>query len=267
LVVPPFIEQFQKLIELLPIAWEKLRLQIVVLKHQHFEWLPPPPTGANLTKQLQPLGTLLFKNFVTFFSNTVSVIVQLFLVIILTLMMLVSPQNYINAILKLFPSFYRTKAKIIFEKCEDSLGNWLSGTVVNCLFIGILSGIGLYFLKVDLVLAHSLLAGVLNFIPNIGPTTSVIFPIMVALVDAPWKVVAILIWYFIIQNIESYLLTPTVMAKQVSLLPAVTLLAQIFFTQTFGVLGLLLALPLTVFTKIWIEEFLFKEVLDQWEIK
>jgi predicted PurR-regulated permease PerM len=110
------------------------------------------------------------------------------------------------------------------------------------------------------------LAGLLDFIPNIGPTASVVFPIMIALLDAPWKIVAILIWYFIVQNIESYFLTPTVMAKQVSLLPAVTLMAQIFFASTFGILGLLLALPLTVVAKTWIEELLFKDILDQWTI-
>ena len=98
-----------------------------------------------------------------------------------------------------------------------------------------------------------------------GPATSVVFPLMVALLDEPWKIWAILIWYFIIQNIESYWLPPTVMAKQVSLLPAVTLMAQIFFARTFGILGLLLALPLAVVAKTWIEEVLFKDILDPWD--
>jgi predicted PurR-regulated permease PerM len=55
------------------------------------------------------------------------------------------------------------------------------------------------------------------------------------------------------------------MAKQVSLLPAITLIAQIFFAQMFGILGLLLALPLTVVVKTWLDELLFKDILDQWD--
>jgi predicted PurR-regulated permease PerM len=55
------------------------------------------------------------------------------------------------------------------------------------------------------------------------------------------------------------------MAKQVSLLPAVTLIAQIFFATTFGLLGLLLALPLTVIVKTWVEEAIFKDILDRWQ--
>jgi predicted PurR-regulated permease PerM len=57
------------------------------------------------------------------------------------------------------------------------------------------------------------------------------------------------------------------MARQVSLLPAITLTAQIFFAKTFGIMGLLLALPLTVVAKTWIEEALFKDILDGWERK
>jgi predicted PurR-regulated permease PerM len=55
------------------------------------------------------------------------------------------------------------------------------------------------------------------------------------------------------------------MAKQVSLLPAVTLVAQIFFASLFGVLGLLLALPLTVVAQIWIQELYFKDIMDKWK--
>ncbi|MGA1475836.1 MAG: AI-2E family transporter, partial [Prochlorothrix sp.] len=68
-----------------------------------------------------------------------------------------------------------------------------------------------------------------------------------------------------IQNLESYWLTPTVMAKQVSLLPALTLIAQIFFATVFGLLGLILALPLAVVAKVWIQELLVRDILDSWD--
>ncbi len=267
LIVPPFAEQFQNLLDLLPDAWTKLRLILLDLKQNQFkfDWLPAPPTTTELIKQFQPLGTQLFKNFFAIFSNSVTIILQILFISIFTLFMVIDPQAYRRKALKLFPSFYRQRADEILTQSEIALGNWLQGTMINCIFIGLLSGIGLLILGVNLVLVHALLAGLLNFIPNIGPATSVIFPIMIALLDKPWKIIAILVWYFIIQNIESYLLTPTVMAKQVSLLPAVTLLAQIFFAQTFGLLGLLLALPLTVVAKTWIDEVIFKDILDQWQ--
>ncbi|MGK7876575.1 MAG: AI-2E family transporter [Xenococcaceae cyanobacterium] len=265
LIVPPFIEQFQQLIELVPAVWERVQSELVALEQRLPGWLPSPPSLADLIAQLPPLGTELLKKSLELFSNFLTVVLQLLLVLVLTLMMLVNPQKYRRAFLKLFPSFYRRRTDEILSKSEVALGNWLTGITINCIFIGTLSGIGLWILQVKLVLAHALLAGLLNFIPNIGPVTSVVFPVMVALLDAPWKIMAILIWYIFIQNVETYWLTPIVMAKQVSLLPAVTLMAQIFFATSFGLLGLLLALPLTVVAKTWIEEVLFKDILDKWE--
>jgi predicted PurR-regulated permease PerM len=268
LMIPPFIEQFKKLLELLPSVWERVRFDLMRLRQEQlqFDWLPLPPTLADLIQQLEPLSTYstyLFRNFFAVFSNSVTAILQLLLVIVLTIMLLIHPLSYRHAVIKLFPSFYRRRVDEILSLSEVALANWLAGIVITSILIGILSGIGLWILQIKLVLVHAILAGLLNFIPNIGPAASVIFPSMVSLLDAPWKVLAIMIWYFIIQNIESYLLTPTVMAKQVSLLPAVTLMAQIFFAQMFGLLGLLLALPLTVVAKTWIEEVLFKDILDR----
>ena len=256
IIVPPFIEQFQKLIELLPQAWRQ---------QFQFDWLPSLPNLSDLVQQLQPLGTFVFSNFFTFFSNSVAAILQLLFVLVLAIMLLANPQPYRQAFLKLFPNFYRRRAEEILTLSEAGLGNWLLGIAISSTIVGVLSGFGLWVLQINLVLVHAILAGLLNFIPNIGPTASVIFPILIAVIDAPWKIVAILILYFIIQNVESYLLTPTVMAKQVSLLPAITLIAQIFFAQMFGILGLLLALPLTVVVKTWLDELLFKDILDQWD--
>jgi predicted PurR-regulated permease PerM len=267
LIVPPFIEQFQNLLQLLPSVWERIRSEIASIKQQQlqFDWLPPLPTQADLIEQLQPLGTAVFNNFFAFFSNSFTVLLQLLLVIVLTLMMLVNPYGYRKALLMLFPSFYRHRADEIISISEESLGNWMGGIVITSTFIGTLSGIGLSFLGVRLVLVHALLAGLLNFIPNLGPALSVAFPMTITLLDSPVKLWAIFALYFVIQQVESYWLTPTIMAKQVSLLPAVTLIAQIFFAQVFGALGLLLALPLTVIVKTWVDEVLFKDILDRWE--
>jgi predicted PurR-regulated permease PerM len=266
IIVPPFIEQFQKLIELLPQAWDSVRDNSIRLRQQfQFDWLPPLPNLSDLGQQLQPIGAVVFNNFFAFFSNSLGAILQLLFVLVLAIMMLANPQPYRQAFLKLFPNFYRRRADEILTLAEAGLGNWLLGIAISSTMVGLLSGIGLLALQINLVLVHAILAGLLNFIPNIGPTASVIFPILIAILDAPWKIVAILILYFIIQNVESYLLTPTVMAKQVSLLPAITLIAQIFFAQMFGLLGLLLALPLTVVVKTWLDELLFKDILDKWD--
>jgi predicted PurR-regulated permease PerM len=153
----------------------------------------------------------------------------------------------------------------ILAECEISLGKWVGGAILSMLVVAILSLIGLLALGIPLALAQAILAGLLNFIPNLGPTISVVIPISIALLDEPWKAVAIFIIYFLIQQFESNFLTPYIMAQQVSLLPAITLIAQVFFTTFFGFWGLLLALPLTVVAKVWINAVLIEDILDRWK--
>lgn len=138
------------------------------------------------------------------------------------------------------------------------------GVLISSLCVGLLAAIGLSLLGVKLVSANALLAGLLNIIPNVGPTLSTIFPMSVALLDAPWKAVAVLLLYVAVQNLESYVITPSVMHHQLRLLPGLTLTAQLVFTVVFGPLGLLLALPLAVCVQVLVREVLIHDILDPW---
>jgi predicted PurR-regulated permease PerM len=273
LIVPPFIDQFIQLAKLVPSGAVQVINQGELLLDRLPSWVPKPPIPTfNNLQSVEPLIRNVTNNLLSFFGGSLTAIVssltvplQILFVLVLAIMMLSNPQGYRGVFLLLFPSFYRRRADSIVERCEGDLGNWLAGIVISSSCIAALSGIGLWVLGIQLVLAQALLAGLLNFIPNIGPSLSVIFPITVALLDAPWKAIAVLALYIVIQQLESYWITPTIMANQVSLLPALTLVAQIFFASFFGFLGLLLALPLAVVARAWIEEALIVDVLNQWE--
>ncbi|NEO38284.1 MAG: AI-2E family transporter [Moorea sp. SIOASIH] len=267
LIVPPFAEQVLELIDQVPRGIEKLGEWLEVLSAD----IPPdlitfPEIQLDqLIQQLQPLLNQLLGGGFSIAFNSLAVVAQVLLVLVLTIMLLADPKAYRQSFIRLFPSFYRRRVDEILTLCDHSLRGWLVGILVNIAAISGLSFVGLVILQVKLALAQAALAGILTFIPNIGPGLSVVPPIAIALLDAPWKAIAVLILYIIIQQVESNLLTPLVMKQQVSLLPAVTLLAQVFFATFFGFLGLLLALPLTVVGQVWLKEVLIKDILDQWK--
>ncbi|MGG6267485.1 AI-2E family transporter [Leptolyngbya sp. AN03gr2] len=266
LIVPPFLQQFSELITTFPIGLSEIQQGINWLENQIIDpYLPNIPDFNGLLTQLQPLGRNLLAQGIALFTTSINALLEVLLVLILTLMVLINPQAYRQSFIRFFPAFYRSRIDEVLTRCAIGIESWTQGALIEMVFIGALSGIGLWILQVPLALAHAVLAGLLNFIPNIGPTLSAVFPITIAFVDAPWKALAVLILYIVIQNIESYWLTPTVMAHQVKLLPALTLVAQIFFTTFFGALGLLMALPLAVVVKTWLEEVLFKDILDRWQ--
>ncbi len=265
IVVPPFIDQFQALGKLVPQGIEKLDGWLDLLS----ERLDPRiisflPDTEELNRQLQPLVNRFLGGGLTFFYSSLGVLLSILLLFAITLMLLADPVPYRQGFKRLFPAFYRRRVEEIMNLCAQGLEGWLVGILFNMAVIAVLSFIGLLILGIPLALSQAMLAGVLTFIPNLGPTLSVLLPMAIALIEAPWKSVAVLILYIFIQQIESNLLTPIVMAQQVSLLPALTLLSQLFFATFFGFLGLFLSLPLTVVGQIWFKEVIIKDVLDNW---
>ena len=122
-----------------------------------------------MVKQLQPLFNQLLGGSVALASGTLGGLLNLLLVVILSIMFLVEPDQYRRALVRLFPSFYRHRIEVILDRCRESLRGWLVGILFNMLVIGGFSGIGLWILGVKLPLANGIFAGLLTFIPNLGP--------------------------------------------------------------------------------------------------
>ncbi|MEJ6480051.1 AI-2E family transporter [Nostoc punctiforme UO1] len=265
LIVPPFAQQFQELTYQVPKGFGRFNTWLDALRTRIPDQLVPYiPDINSLIQQVQPFANRLLGNSFAFVSGSLEVVLKILLVLVLTGMMLADPIAYRKVFVRLFPSFYRRRVDGILDKCEVSLEGWITGAFIAIFVVGLMSLIGLSILHVKAALALAVLAGFFNLIPNLGPTMSVIPAMAIAFLDEPWKAIAVLILYFIIQQVESNFITPVVMAHQVSLLPAITLIAQLFFVTFFGFLGLFLALPLTVVAKIWLQEVLIKDVLDQW---
>ncbi|MGK7952090.1 MAG: AI-2E family transporter [Xenococcaceae cyanobacterium] len=266
LIVPSFVDQFEELALLVPLGIDKLLGWLDVLYNRLdpnvLEFLPDT---AELRQQLQPILNQILGGGFVFFRYSLGVLLNILILSVLTIMLLVDPASYRQGFIRLFPSFYRQRIDEILSRCDEALQGWIVGILFNMAVITVFSFIGLLVLRIPLALSQALLAGILTFIPNLGPTLSVIFPMTIGLIDGPWKSLAVFILYVAIQQLESNILTPLVMAKQVSLLPAITLTAQVFFATFFGFLGLFLALPLTVVGQVWFKEILLKDILDRWQ--
>ncbi len=266
IIVPRIIEQSQQFVLLLPQALERVRRWNTWLQSVIPGQVLQDNRGLDaLTQQLQTFATRLISNFFALISNSLAVVVSLLLFFVLTIMLLVNPSSYRRTLIVAFPAFYRRRVDEILSECEGALVGWIRGTLLAMFVIGVLSYIALLILKVPLPLVNALLAGLLEFIPNIGPILSIVPPALLALLDAPWKAGAVVLAYLLIQQFESLVLVPVIMAQEVSVLPVFTILAVVVFASFFGFLGLFLAIPLLIVTQIWLKEVLVKDVLNKWQ--
>lgn len=270
LFIPLVVNQSQQVIQLMPTGVDNLSSYLDNLKSNPPPFLPESileglkfPDWSELRQQVSSLLTNIFGRFYQFFSSSLAILLELLLVTVLTLMLLAEPNAYRQLMLRLFPTSYRKRADEIFSKCEIALVQVFGAILLKSLFVALLSFVGLLVLGVDFAFTHAFIAGLFNFIPNIGPLLSTVFPLSVALLDSVGQSIAVIVLYIIIQNVETYLFSPILLKKQVSLLPAAALIAQLFFALFLGPLGLLLAIPLTVIAKIWIEEAWLKDIIDK----
>lgn len=266
LIVPPFAKQLQEVVVLVPQGIQQVGDWLNSLDRAVPSGVRPYVPGFNsIVQQTMPVVNRLLGGSFAFFSSSLGTIINVLLILVLGLMMLINPAPYRSGFIRLFPSFYRRRVDQILLDCEAALGQWIVGALMSMGVIAVLSTLGLSLIGVQAALANGVLAGLLNFIPNLGPTISVVPPMAIALLDSPIKAFLVLGLYIGIQQFESNLLTPYLMAQQVNLLPAVTLLAQVFFASIFGFWGLLLALPLVVVCQIWIRRVLVEDVMDRLE--
>ena len=268
LVLPPFIKEFNEILVDIPNGLSKINILIntnlnkfnslfygeqsenVIDIFSLINNVVTIPDVSTIAKAIQES----FKNLINIAGNLGSGLLRLIFVLAVSLMISIEPKQYKENVLLLIPKNYRNKFRNILEKCNIALANWTFSMVISSLSVGLLSLIVLSILDVKYVVSNALIAMVLNIIPNIGPVISGIFPISIALLDNFWKPLAVLGAYVIIQNIESYIIMPSIMKKKANLLPGLTLISQFGFTFIFGPLGLILSLPLAVVIQVLIKE-------------
>lgn len=179
------------------------------------------------------------------FSTTFSVLANIYVVVLLVAYFLINPFPYAKGIIALFPKSKRQRIRETIKKIYLTLQLWLEGKLLSMLTVGVLTIIGLYILGFPLALTLGLIAGLLSFIPNFGPIISVIPAILVAFTQGPSAVLYVILLYIGVQAVESNIITPVIQRHMIHLPFAMILLAQIIFGILTGVLGLILATPIT----------------------
>lgn len=266
LILIQLVDQFNQLLNLIPVSIDQIQWWIYELQSRIPDGMKTNlPSLVNLTQNLQIAANWMIKNIYLLFSNSFALILNILFVFVLTIMLLANPQRYRQSLIKIFPAFYRQRADEILSKCEVKLVHYVAGIALSMVFVGTTSTIGLFMLQAPLPVVNGLLAGLSGFIPYIGAIASAIPPILLALLDDPWKALAVLVLYFTIQQVEGNFVTPLIMRRQVNLLPATTLALLTALGTFFGFLGLLLGLPIIIIGQTWLEEAVIHDILDLWK--
>jgi predicted PurR-regulated permease PerM len=203
---------------------------------------PPAPTTLRdrLVAQVGGVGRYLLH----VLGSTLAVMAGIVLVIFLAIYIAIDPSTYRRGFLHLIPANSREQTDEILGAIAMTLRKWLVTQLIAMIVIGAVTTAVLMILKVRAAVPLGILAGLLEFVPTIGPILSSVPAIAMGFVDSPEKAVAVAIAYVGIQFIENHLLIPILMKEGVNIPPALTIVMQALMAIVFGVLGLLVAVPL-----------------------
>jgi putative permease len=256
LVVPPFSEQLQQLIEQIPGEWSQLYEQIQgwIKTYPTLQQALPSHAGDMLnmvTGQVGGVANFLLRSTLNL-ANGILVVLLCFLVVIFTL---IEPEPITAAYLELVPPRYREPAFRSLARMMHQVSAWARGVLINGIATGASTGILLALVGVQPAFVFGVLAFLGEFVPIVGPVIVAIPALFVAASMGFGKFVLALLSVLFVQQVETNLLIPFIMGKQMKL-HAVTI---IFFTfamsSLFGFLGLILVVPTAAMIKILISEF------------
>jgi predicted PurR-regulated permease PerM len=255
-MAPQISEQSGQLAKEIPAAIERLQAEVAqhpILKRVVAE-LPPP---EDIVKQM---GSLV-PNAGLFFSGVIGTLGNIVIIIFVGIYFAASPGVYTGGFIRLVPQQKRARAREVMQEMGDNLSSWLLGKAVSMLIVGVTTAIGLSLLGVPLALILGVIAGLLDFIPYLGPIMAGIPAVLLALSISPDLALYALLLFAAINMLEGYVLQPMIEAKAIELPPALVIVMQLIFGTLFGFAGVALATPLAAVLSVLVKMLYIEDIL------
>jgi len=261
LALPALASQLRGLLAQMPII--ELQLEQITL------WLQ-----AQTGLRVEPFGprarTMFAEMFAEaeFVGTAIGLLEAIFLplvIIIGSLYAVAKPnERLLSPLLNAVPRDRRESFRRLLELLGVRLRGWVKGTIIGMTAVGTLTALGLWVLGVQYAFLLGVIAGLLEIVPILGPWVSGAIAVAVVFTQEPTLALWVAVLMLVIQQLESNIITPLVMASVAEVHPFVTLFALFFFGSLFGFLGVILALPLvllvwTVLEVLWVERAIAAE--------
>lgn len=192
--------------------------------------------------------------------NVAGVLAALVLILITAYYMALRPGPLVNGLVSLFPPRRRDHIRHVLDRLRTSWIGWMEGVAIDMLVTFVLLYIGLTVIGVDFAIFFAVLSAVLVVVPYFGAIAGGIPPVLYALTDSPGKALLTLAVYILVQQLESNVTIPVVMAKRTRMHPALIAIGVVVVGQLFGFVGLFVAVPILSLIVIAVEEFWVKPI-------
>lgn len=190
------------------------------------------------------------------FRNVAGGIFGVFTAIILTAYFVIDGERAFHWAVSLFPIHHQARLSSTLLRAERRMRNWLLAQALLMACLGVSSLVVYYALGLKYFYILAMYACLANIVPIVGPLSSVVLAGTVAAMDSPNKLLGVVIFYAVYQQLESAVLTPRIMKSTLDLSPLAVIIALVLGGALAGILGALVAVPTAALVAVFAEEYL-----------
>jgi predicted PurR-regulated permease PerM len=176
--------------------------------------------------------------------------------------MAVRPEPMVGGLVRLFPPRRREHVRHVLDRLRTSWIGWMEGVAIDMLVTFVLLYLGLTIIGLDFAIFFAVLSALLVVVPYFGAIAGAIPPVLFAFTDSPGKALITLLVYILVQQLESNVTIPVIMAQRTRMHPAMIAIGVVVVGQLFGFVGLFVAVPILSLLVIAVEEFWVKPIED-----
>jgi predicted PurR-regulated permease PerM len=256
---PPLTRETTALVQNAPERWDRFQERLDNVAQQYPALRGVLRSEALETERLMQRAQALLPRIGRYTLGLFGSFAAGFFVLVIALYTLGSPKPLVRGLVSAVPQNYRTEATHALTRIIGQLESWALATLLLMLIVGVVSGLGLWLLKVPNALLFGIIAGFGEAIPTIGPILSALPPMAVSLADEPTKALWVAGLFLLVQQLENNVLVPMIMARNLNLHPVSILFFVLALGAFVGVLGAILAVPTAIIVKVLFEEFYGKK--------
>jgi predicted PurR-regulated permease PerM len=257
LVIPTLVVQGEGLVTGLPQLYAGMVSSLQASPDAFLSSLPGKlPSGDQLAAQLQAMGGSILRGAMDLGKGIASFVAQMLAIVALSVYLTAGQSRLERFWLSLAPAGRRSELLGIWRQIESRLGSYVRGELLLMAFIGVLAGLGYLVMGLPYALALGAIAGLLEFVPMVGPILGALPAIVVALSISPHLALIVVGYSIVIQLTENNILVPRLMGHSVGVSPVTVILSVFSFTALLGIIGAFLAIPLAAIIQVLMDHLI-----------
>lgn len=256
MLIPTIYTQLNDLIASLPGIFNSLKNWITnfLNNFNSSDMVDVASIEANIFKSMEDLGTNITTNLPSMIMNAVGVVFSglgtMAISLVVGLYLLFDFNNATDHLLKYIPKTHKYEIETLINQMGEELRKCVRGTLTVACMVFVCDSLGFALAGLKAPILFGLLCGITDLIPYIGPYIGGAAAVIVGFSQNPMIGIIVLIVAVVVQLVENYVLQPVVMSKTVELHPVTIIIGLLIFGHFFGIIGMILAMPIMSLIKV-----------------